>query len=155
MEKLSETFTGLGKYIDTSFVGTLEKAKTELSGFFDFSNDKSEGKKGEPETTHKTGKDTLKIPGQEIQFLPEDSFISMTKGPEFLEKLNMLNQPMNSQTNGTVNENKNTHDITLTIKIDSGNMSETKVMEILNKTETLQALNKKLKETVTNNGLLV
>jgi hypothetical protein len=79
----------------------------------------------------------------------------MTKGPEFLEKLNMLNQPMNSQTNGTVNENKNTHDITLTIKIDGGNMSESKVMEILNKTETLQALNKKLKETVTNNGLIV
>ena len=58
----------------------------------------------------------------------------------------MLNQPMNSPSNGTVNENKNTHDITLTIKIDSGNMSESKVMEILNKTETLQALNKKLKE---------
>lgn len=155
MEKLSETFTDLGKYIDTSFVGTLEKAKTELSGFFDFSNGKTDDKKGETETTHKIGQDTLKIPGQEIQFLPEDSFISMTKGPEFLEKLNMLNQPMNTQTNGTVSENKNTHDITLTIKIDSGNMSETKVMEILNKTETLQALNKKLKETVTNNGLLV
>jgi hypothetical protein len=155
MGKLSETFTDLGKYIDTSFVGTLEKAKTELSGFFDFSNGKTDGKEGETETTHKIGQDTLKIPGQEIQFLPEDSFISMTKGPEFLEKLNMLNQPMNTQTNGTVSENKNTHDITLTIKIDSGNMSETKVMEILNKTETLQALNKKLKETVTNNGLLV
>jgi hypothetical protein len=157
MSKLSETFTSLGTYIDTAFIGTLNKAKTELQDFFDFSKlDKQpDDKQPENKTTHKVGKDTLKIPGQEIQFLPEDSFISMTKGPEFLEKLNMLNQPMNSPTNGVINENKNTHDITLTIKIDGGNMSETKVMEILNKTETLQALNKKLKETVTNNGLTV
>jgi hypothetical protein len=155
MEKLSKTFTDLGKYIDTSFVGTLEKAKTELSGFFDFSNDKSDGKKGEPDTTHVVTGDMVKMPGKNVELLPQDSIFAMTKGPEFLEKINMLNQPMNSQTNGVVNENKNTHNITLTIKIDSGNMSETKVMEILNKTETLQALNKKLKETVTNNGLTV
>ena len=155
--KLTETMTSFGKYIDTSLIGTLNKAKEEFGGLFDFSKlDKQpDDKQPENKTTHKVGKDTLKIPGQEIQFLPEDSFISMTKGPEFLEKLNMLNQPMNSPTNGVINENKNTHDITLTIKIDGGNMSETKVMEILNKTETLQALNKKLKETVTNNGLTV
>jgi hypothetical protein len=95
----------------------------------------------------------VKMPGQEVQLLPQDSIFAMTKGPEFLKKLNMLNQPTTNA--GTVNENKNTHDITLTIKIDGGNLSETKVMEILNKTETLQALNKKLKETVTNNGLTV
>ena len=160
-DALKETMTKFGTYIDTSFTKTWQNIEGELSGIFNFSTDKTkttttDNKKPDAVTTHTTtAKDSLKLPGKEIQFLPEDSFISMTKGPEFLEKLSMLNQPMNSQTNGVVNENKNTHDITLTIKIDAGNMSETKVMEILNKTETLQALNKKLKETVTNNGLIV
>jgi len=160
-EELQKTMTTFGSYIDNSFTKTWQNIEGELSGIFNFSTDKTkttttDNKKPDAVTTHTTtASDSLKLPGKEIQFLPEDSFISMTKGPEFLEKLNMLNQPMNSQTNGTVNENKNTHDITLTIKIDAGNMSESKVMEILNKTETLQALNKKLKETVTNNGLSV
>ena len=118
----------------------------------------TEDKKPEFQSTHVTeipGQDVIKMPGQNVKLLPQDSIFAMTKGPEFLEKINMLNQPMNSQSNGTVNENKNTHDITLSIKIDGGNLSETKVMEVLNKTETLQALSKKLKETLTNNGLSV
>jgi hypothetical protein len=158
MTKLNETFTDLGKYIDKSFIGTLEKAKTEFSGFFDFSKDKSDGKDEKKLTNHvvtKQGSDVIKMPGQNVKLLPQDSIFAMTKGPEFLEKLSMMNQTTTNTNNGTVNENKNTHDISLTIKIDSGNLSETKVMEILNKTETLQALNKKLKETVTNNGLTV
>jgi hypothetical protein len=162
-EELTTTMKSFGSWVDGAFTKTWQNLEGELSGIFNFSTDKTkitttDDKKTEPQSTHvieKDGNDVIKMPGQNVNLLPQDSIFAMTKGPEFLEKLNMLNQPMNSQTNGTVNENKNTHDITLTIKIDSGNMSETKVMEILNKTETLQALNKKLKETVTNNGLIV
>jgi hypothetical protein len=161
-EELTTTMKSFGSWVDGAFTKTWQNLEGELSGIFNFSTDKTktddkkpDDKKSEPVSTHvKTG-DMLKMPGKNVELLPQDSIFAMTKGPEFLEKLSMLNQPMNSQTNGVVNENKNTHDITLTIKIDAGNMSETKVMEILNKTETLQALNKKLKETVTNNGLIV
>ena len=161
-DKMTKTMNDFALYVDGSFKETWKVAQGKISNVFGITTGNPAGmvttddKKPDAVTTHvTTGKDTLKIPGQDIQFLPEDSFISMTKGPEFLEKINMLNQPMNSQSNGTVNENKNTHDITLSIKIDGGNLSETKVMEVLNKTETLQALSKKLKETLTNNGLTV
>ena len=164
-DKMTKTMNDFALYVDGSFKETWKVAQGKISNVFGITtgnpagmvttdDKKPDDKKPEPVSTH-TAYDSLKLPGKEIQFLPEDSFISMTKGPEFLEKLNMLNQPMNSQTNGTVNENKNTHDITLSIKIDGGNLSETKVMEVLNKTETLQALSKKLKETLTNNGLTV
>jgi len=157
-DKMTTTMSDFASYVDGSFKETWKVAQGKLSSVFNMKTGNpadmvtTSTTTSAPVSTH-TGKDTLKMPGKDIQFLPEDSFISMTKGPEFLQKLNMLNQP--TTNTGAVNENKNTHDITLTIKIDSGNMSESKVMEILNKTETLQALNKKLKETVTNNGLTV
>ena len=161
-DKMTKTMNDFALYVDGSFKETWKVAQGKISNVFGITTGNPAGmvttddKKPDAVTTHTTtAKDSLKLPGKEIQFLPEDSFISMTKGPEFLEKINMLNQPMNSQSNGTVNENKNTHDITLSIKIDGGNLSETKVMEVLNKTETLQALSKKLKETLTNNGLTV
>ncbi len=91
------------------------------------------------------------MPGQNVQLLPQDSIFAMTKGPEFLEKMKSLGD----KNNASYSENKNTHDITLTVKIDGGNLSQDKIMEVLNRTETLQALNKKLKETVNSNGLMV
>ena len=160
-DELKKTMTQFSGYLDGTFKKTWTNLETELSDLFKISTGSktagdSEPKKDEvqkPVTKH-VAEDSLKLPGKQIQFLPEDSFISRTKGPEFLEKLNMLNKPTTA-TSGVVNENKNSHDITLTIKIDAGNLSDSKVLEILNKTETLQALNKKLKETVTNNGLTV
>jgi len=163
-DALTKTMKGFGEYVDGAFTKTFKNLDTIITDTFDFSTIKTDGVTDkpkidvQPQSTHVTGipgQDVIKMPGQNVKLLPQDSIFAMTKGPEFLEKINMLNQPMNSQSNGTVNENKNTHDITLSIKIDGGNLSETKVMEILNKTETLQALNKKLKETVTNNGLSV
>jgi hypothetical protein len=53
-----------------------------------------------------------------------------------------------------MNETKNSSDITLNIKVDS-NLPETKLMEVLNKTEVIQSLNRKLKEAMQNNGLTV
>lgn len=160
-DKMTTTMSDFALYVDGSFKETWKVAQGKISNVFGITTGNPDGvvtTDNEPQSTHVKeipGSDVIKMPGQNVKLLPQDSIFAMTKGPEFLEKLNMLNQPMNSQTNGTVNENKNTHDITLTIKIDGGNMSESKVMEILNKTETLQALNKKLKETVTNNGLTV
>jgi hypothetical protein len=158
-DELTKTMTNFGDYIDKSFKKTWEGVEDVVGDLFNIKTPMGETKTVEtpkkevPVTQHKAG-DSLKIPGKEIQFLPEDSFISMTKGPEFMEILSMLNKPM-ANTTGTVNENKNTHEISLNIKIDSGSIPENKVLEILNKTETLQSLNKKLKETMTNNGLTV
>jgi len=161
--KLTETMTSFGKYINDSTIKTFENLDNVIMETFNFSTKdiKMEGDKNKDkdktQTTHVTSTgDMVKMPGQTVKLLPQDSIFAMTKGPEFLEKLSMMNQTTTTNTNnGTVNENKNTHDITLSIKIDSGNIPENKIMEILNKTETLQSLNKKLKETVTNNGLTV
>lgn len=163
-DKMTKTMNDFALYVDGSFKETWKVAQGKISNVFGITTGNpagmvtTEDKKPEPLSSHvleKDGNDVIKMPGQNVKLLPQDSIFAMTKGPEFLEKINMLNQPMNSQSNGTVNENKNTHDITLSIKIDGGNLSETKVMEVLNKTETLQALSKKLKETLTNNGLSV
>ena len=162
-DKMTKTMNDFALYVDGSFKETWKVAQGQISNVFGIKTGNpadmvtTDDKKPEPQSTHVVEgvHDMIKMPGKTVKTLPQDSIFAMTKGPEFLEKLSMLNQPMNSSTNGTVNENKNTHDITLTIKIDGGNISESKVMEILNKTETLQALNKKLKETVTNNGLSV
>ena len=166
--KMATAIGGFASYVDGAFKTTFKEAEKKFNNVLSFgkTDDKSNPNNvaGEATSSHQSSHqnppvkksaagDMVKMPGQEVQLLPQDSIFAMTKGPEFLEKLNMLNQPTTNA--GTVNENKNTHDITLTIKIDGGNLSETKVMEILNKTETLQALNKKLKETVTNNGLIV
>lgn len=157
--KLTESMTGFGKYIDGALMTTFEEAGKKMEGAFKFlggigvNSPTTTTTTTAPVSSH-VAKDSLKLPGKEIQFLPEDSFISMTKGPEFLKTLDMMNKPA-SGTGGVVNENKNTHDITLTVKIDGGNLSEDKIMAVLNKTETLQSLNKKLKETISNNGLTV
>jgi len=161
--KLTETMTNFGNYINNSTIKTFENLDNVILETFNFSTKDikmtGEGEVKEKKLTNhvvtKQGSDVIKMPGQNVKLLPQDSIFAMTKGPEFLEKLSMMNQTTTNTNNGIVNENKNTHDISLTIKIDSGNLSETKVMEILNKTETLHALNKKLKETVTNNGLTV
>ena len=151
-DKMTTTMSDFALYVDGSFKETWKVAQGKISNVFGITTGNPAGvvttddKKPEPQSTHaiETVDDMIKMPGKTVKTLPQDSIFAMTKGPEFLEKLSMLNQP--TTNTGAVNENKNTHDITLTIKIDSGNMSESKVMEILNKTETLQALNKKLKE---------
>jgi hypothetical protein len=161
--KLSTAVSGFADYVNGAFKTTFKEAEQKFNGVLSLGkqkdkpnvDDKSMSKKQSSHVQKLSGNDVIKMPGKEVQLLPEDSVFAMTKGPEFLEKLSMLNQPMKNSGTGTVNENKNTHDITLSIKIDGGNLSENKVMEVLNKTETLRALNQKLKETITNNGLTV
>ena len=159
--KMTTAVDNFTKYVDGAFKETWVQAEKKLRNALSGTNtlfnidDKDKKKENEAKIPTVPGQDVIKMPGQNVKLLPQDSIFAMTKGPEFLEKMNMLNQPMNSQTKGTVNENKNTHDITLSIKIDGGNLSENKVMEVLNKTETLRALNQKLKETISNNGLTV
>ena len=161
--KLSTAVSGFADYVNGAFKATFKEAEQKFNGVLSLGkqkdkpnvDDKSMSEKQSSHVQKLSGNDVIKMPGKEVQLLPEDSVFAMTKGPEFLEKLSMLNQPMKNSGTGTVNENKNTHDITLSIKIDGGNLSENKVMEVLNKTETLRALNQKLKETITNNGLTV
>ena len=177
--KFREVMNSAGEYVGTTFMGELEKIKTLTKGGLFGDKSDNEGpnyltkaqeeeekkkkdaeaaaaaaaKKKQEEDAKKTvaGSDVIKMPGQNVQLLPQDSIFAMTKGPEFLEKMKSLGD----KNNASYSENKNTHDITLTVKIDGGNLSQDKIMEVLNRTETLQALNKKLKETVNSNGLMV
>lgn len=162
-DELSASVTKFGTYMDEIALKKLTEGSEVLGGVFkyfklpekkDEEQKKEEQKKEEPISKHTQASDFLKMPGQTVEFLPQDSFMAMTKGPEFLERVSSLGKT-GQNTTSTYNENKNTHDITLTVKIDAGNMSEDKILAVLNRTETLQSLNKKLKETMNSNGLMV
>ena len=161
-DKLQETAGNVGKYFNDILLEQLKNADKKLDGLFstkDIVSPKTETKGAEDKTKTPTPtvqtKDFLMTPDKKIEFLPQDTIMGLTKGPEFLKTLEMMNKPVGGTAGGVVNENKNSHDITLTIKIDGGNVSEDKIMAVLNKTETIQTLNKKLKETMSNNGLTI
>jgi len=160
-DELRNTMVQFKGFVQETIMGKYVQAKGGLSGIFENSDALSGSDLGkqtatsEPNRSGSTptvqGKDVIKMPGKNVELLPQDSIFAMTKGPEFLEKMKSLN----NKTNTSYSENKNTHDINLTIKIDGGNVSEDKIIAVLNRTDTLQALNKKLKETINSNGLMV
>lgn len=57
-----------------------------------------------------SGQDTLKYPGGEIEYFKEDTIISLTNGPEFIEGLNKIN---NTISKVPQNENFTENEITL------------------------------------------
>lgn len=157
-DELSKAFGDFGKYMDETFIKTIEEANDKFGGILNEGKKSNEGNKTDGKTTEtkvetvKT-EDFLKIPGKKIEFLPQDTIMGMTKGPEFLEKLGMLNNPMSGGKNETT-ETKSTNNINLTIEIKSDkNVTKSDIMAVLNQTDTIRTLNKNLETVMNNNGL--
>jgi hypothetical protein len=102
--------------------------------------------------TVRQGRDVLKMPNEEIQLLPEDTFAAFTKGNEVLSNLtgsknNNNNTP--SSTNSTVDL---THTLNINITAPS-NINTDQVIAMFNDTGVSQALGIAVKDAFTNGGL--
>lgn len=98
-------------------------------------------------------KDVLKMPGQDIQLLPEDTFAAFTKGSDVLSKLtgsnNTSSTPTSTSTNSTVDL---THTLNINITAPS-NVNTEQVIAMFNDTGVSQALGVAVKEAFNNGGL--
>jgi hypothetical protein len=97
------------------------------------------------------GKDVLKMPGQEIQLLPEDSFAAFTKGSEVLQNMSGSNNRSStpSTTNSTIDLN---HTLTVNINAPS-HVNTAQLVSMFNETSVSQALGIAVKEAFNNGGL--
>ena len=95
--------------------------------------------------------DVLKLPGQNIQLLPEDTFAAFTKGSEVLSNLgkNTNNQSAPTSTNSTVDVN---HNLNINITAPS-HVNTNQLMEMFKDTGVSQALGVAVKEVFNNGGL--
>jgi hypothetical protein len=158
-QKMSSTVSDFSNYVNTTLTTTFQKLNTEVekSTGFNMVNTIKQGEEKVKSVVKTTGNDVLKYPGSEVQLHPQDTFLAMTNGDNFMKNLEMMSKVMNQSTpttQNTLNETKNSSDITLNIKVDS-NLPEAKLIEVLNKTEVIQSLNRKLKDAMQNNGLMV
>jgi hypothetical protein len=98
------------------------------------------------------GRDVLKMPGQDIQLLPEDTFAAFTKGDDVLSKLtgsNNTSTPTSTSTNSSVDL---THTLNINITAPS-NINTDQVIAMFNDTGVSQALGVAVKEAFNNGGL--
>lgn len=98
------------------------------------------------------GSDVLKMPGQDIQLLPEDTFAAFTKGSDVLSKLTGSNNtsiPTSTSTNSSVDL---THTLNINITAPS-NVNTEQIIAMFNDTGVSQALGVAVKEAFTNGGL--
>lgn len=98
------------------------------------------------------GRDVLKMPGEDIQLLPEDTFAAFTKGSEVLSKLtgsNNTSTPTSTSTNSKVDL---THTLNINITAPS-NVNTDQVIAMFNDTGVSQALGVAVKEAFNNGGL--
>jgi hypothetical protein len=96
--------------------------------------------------------DVLKLPGQNIELLPQDTFAAFTKGEDVLSKLtgsNNTSTPTSTSTNSTVDL---THTLNINITAPS-NINTDQVIAMFNDTGVSQALGVAVKEAFNNGGL--
>lgn len=97
-------------------------------------------------------RDVLKMPGQDIQLLPEDTFAAFTKGSDVLSKLtgsNNTSTPTSTSTNSSVDL---THTLNINITAPS-NINTDQVIAMFKDTGVSQALGVAVKEAFINGGL--
>ena len=102
--------------------------------------------------TRRDGEDVLKMPGQDIQLLPEDTFAAFTKGSDVLSKLtgsNNTSTPTSTSTNSKVDL---THTLNININAPS-NVNTDQIIAMFNDTGVSQALGVAVKESFNNGGL--
>ena len=97
------------------------------------------------------GEDVLKMPGQDIQLLPQDTFAAFTKGSDVLSKLTGSNNTSSSPTS-TNSKVDLTHTLNININAPS-NVNTDQIIAMFNDTGVSQALGVAVKEAFTNGGL--
>jgi hypothetical protein len=98
------------------------------------------------------GQDVLKMPGQDIQLLPEDTFAAFTKGSDVLSKLtgsNNTSTPTSTSTNSKIDL---THTLNINITAPS-NVNTEQIIAMFNDTGVSQALGIAVKDVFNNGGL--
>ena len=133
----------------TNFVDAMDKLSKKmpiLSNGFQQIIDKMNG------VPVRQGRDVLKMPGQDIQLLPEDTFAAFTKGSDVLSKLtgsNNTSTPTSTSTNSTVDL---THTLNINITAPS-NVNTEQIIAMFNDTGVSQALGIAVKDAFNNGGL--
>jgi len=134
-----------------NFAGAMEKLSQKmpiLSNGIQKLIDKMSGLPVRP------GRDVLKMPNEDIQLLPEDTFAAFTKGSDVLSRLTGVNN--NNNTNNTPSSTNSTVDLTHTLNINitaPSNVNTDQVIAMFNDTGVSQALGVAVKEAFNNGGL--
>jgi hypothetical protein len=131
-----------------NFAGAMEKLSQKmpiLSNGIQTLIDKMSGVK-----TTKV-KDAIKMPGEEIEILPEDTFAAFTKGSDVLSRLTGSNNTSSSPTS-TNSKVDLTHTLNININAPS-NVNTDQVIAMFNDTGVSQALGVAVKEAFNNGGL--
>ena len=144
-------------YIQTKFKNSLIDSQTEIdklnkkypevSEFFNkiMGNTVS--------STVRQAQDVLKIPGQEIQLLPQDTFAAFTRGSEVLSNLSNGGGNTSSTTPSTTNSSVDVNH-TLNINVTApSHVNTNQLVEMLKDTSVSQALGIAVKEAFNNGGL--
>jgi hypothetical protein len=97
------------------------------------------------------GGDVLKLPGEQVQLLPEDTFAAFTKGEQVLSNLGKTNTQTNTNTttNSSVDVN---HTLNININAPS-HVNTNQLVEMFRDTGVSQALGVAVKEAFNNGGL--
>ncbi|NBU81300.1 MAG: hypothetical protein EBS55_06600 [Flavobacteriaceae bacterium] len=98
-----------------------------------------------------TGRDVLKLPGQNIQLLPEDTFAAFTKGNEVLNGI-ANGRGNNATTTPTKSSMDLNHNLTININAPS-HVNTNQLMEMFKDTGVTQAMSVAVKEAFNNGGL--
>ena len=102
-------------------------------------------------TIVKQGKDVLKMPGQEIQLLPEDSFAAFTKGSEVLQ--NMIGSKTNQSP--TNSEMKHTFEpLVVTVQVNAQGVDTAQLQLAMNSPEISQTMVEGILKALGGNGLV-
>lgn len=152
------TLRGFVSFMSDEFKGSFIRAQGEIDKLTDKYPILGQGvdsvirmTQGTTSTPTQTGRDVLKLPGQNIQLLPEDTFAAFTKGSEVLSNLgkNNNNQSAPTSTNSTVDVN---HNLNINITAPS-HVNTNQLMEMFKDTGVSQALGVAVKEVFNNGGL--
>lgn len=143
MEGSAKTFSGLIDNMSDS-IGKINEKFPIFGGFIDSIIEKIN-------TPTRQGQDVLKLPGEQIQLLPQDTFAAFTRGQEVLSNLGRVSNPTNttSTTNSTVDVN---HTLNINITAPS-NVNTNQLVEMFKDTSVSQALGVAVKEAFNNGGL--
>lgn len=152
------TLAGFVDFMGTEFKGSFIRAQEEIdklnSKYPVLSNivDKIVTMGGSITSTPTVqAQDVLKLPGQNIQLLPEDTFAAFTKGSEVLSNLGKTNNTQTTPTNSSSVVDVN-HTLNINITAPS-HVNTNQLVEMFKDTGVSQALGIAVKEAFNNGGL--
>jgi hypothetical protein len=154
MAESGKPLSELSKFMTTELKTSFVNAKTELDKLTDkypIIGNAIDYVKNLAETTIQ-GNDVLKLPGQSIKLLPEDTFAAFTKGEEVLSKLGKGGESKTTSTPSTDSNLNIRHTLDINITAPS-NINTNQLVEMFKNTDVSQALGTAVKESFNNGGL--